>query len=288
MQAALGYTRKLTLEPQLVGDADIAALKEHFSDAEIISLTRTVAGFNATNRWTDGLGIPQDRSFSNREANLLTPTSEKYRITTSIVSPATRAAAPKLPTAAEFASAIAAIRARQARVALPSEADAKQTLAGMIGEREPLNWERAMSAGGNASQVRIWNTVMTDDNLPPRLKAELAVVCAIHNRAWYAAAHAAERLQELGALPAELTSLLAGDATGPAGPAAARKLAAKSTATPHLITDADIENVRKHYNDAETAMIVQVICLANQFDRITEALGLPLEASVAVKVVSTP
>ncbi|HEY7689384.1 MAG TPA: hypothetical protein VH835_11850, partial [Dongiaceae bacterium] len=187
MQAALAYTRKLTLEPQLVGDADIVALKKHFSDAEIISLTQTVARFNATNRWTDGMGIPQDRAFSNRDANLLTPTSEKFRITTSIVTPNTRAPRPPLPTAEEFAAAVAAARTRSPRVALPSEAEARAVLSEVIGDRAPLNWERAMSASGNSGQVRSWNTIMTDDNLPLRLKAELALICAVHNRAWYAA-----------------------------------------------------------------------------------------------------
>ncbi|MEX2317575.1 MAG: hypothetical protein WD669_10520 [Pirellulales bacterium] len=223
MQAALAYTRKLTLEPQLVADADIAALKKHFNDAEIIALTMTVGRFNSTNRWTDGTGIPQDKAFSNRDSQLLTPTSEKFRVTSSIVTPNTRAARPGLPTAAEYKAAIGAAHSRQPRVALPSEADARAALAEVIGDRAPLMWERLFAAGGNTAQVRSWNTIMTDDNLPPRLKAELALVSAIHNRAWYAAAHAAQRLAELGASPAELTSLLAGDARGPAGPAAARR-----------------------------------------------------------------
>jgi alkylhydroperoxidase family enzyme len=288
LQSALAYTRKLTLEPQLVGDADIAALKKQFTDPEIIALTLTIGRFNSTNRWTDGTGIPQDKAFTNRDANLLTPTSDKFRVTTSIVSPNTRAARPPLPTAAEFAAGISAAHARQVRVALPSEADARQALAEVIGERAPLMWERVFAVGGNTSQVRSWNTIMTDDNLPPRLKAELALVCAVNNRAWYAAAHARQRLIELGASPAELTSLLAGDARGPAGPVAAHALAAKSTANPHLISDADIANVRKHYSDAETAMILHVVCQANMFDRVTEALGLPLEDGITAKASSAP
>jgi alkylhydroperoxidase family enzyme len=288
MQAALAYTRKLTLEPQLIGDADIAALKKQFSDAEIIELTRIVGGFNSTNRWTDGLGVPQGRSFGGGESTLVTPTSEKFRVTTSIVSPNTRAPRPPLPTAAEYAAAIEAAHRRQARVAIPSEADTRAALADVIGDRPALTWERVLAADGNASQVKTWNTVMTDDNLPHRLKAELAFVCAINNRAWYAAAHAAQRLAELGGSPAELTSLLAGDARGPAGPAAAHALAAKSTSSPHLITDADVAQVQKHYSDADTAMILQVICLANMFDRVTEALGLPLENGIAAKASSSP
>jgi hypothetical protein len=39
--------------------------------------------------------------------------------------------------------------------------------------------------------------------------------------------------------------------------------------------------VREHFNDRETAQIVQTIAMANLFDRFTSALGLPLEASTA-------
>jgi alkylhydroperoxidase family enzyme len=44
-----------------------------------------------------------------------------------------------------------------------------------------------------------------------------------------------------------------------------------------LITDADIARVREHFSDAQTAQIIQVISLANLFDRFTQSLGLPLE-----------
>ena len=78
MQAALGYTRKLTIEPQLVGADDIANLKKVFSDPEIIELTFDVARFNATNRWTDGMGLPQERRYGDAgEESLVTPTSEQ-------------------------------------------------------------------------------------------------------------------------------------------------------------------------------------------------------------------
>ena len=66
-----------------------------------------------------------------------------------------------------------------------------------------------------------------------------------------------------------------------AAPRQPTNLAAKSTANPHLITDADLAKVREHFSDAETAEIMQVICMANLFDRFTEALGLPLEDGIA-------
>ena len=82
---------------------------------------------------------------------------------------------------------------------------------------------------------------------------------------------------ELGVTEEEMVALFDRQSPALTGAAAAHRLAAKSTTDPHLITDADIASVREHYSDAETAQIVQVICMANFFDRFTEALGLPGE-----------
>jgi len=283
-QAALAFARKLTLDPELVGDADVAKLKEVFSDPEIIELAFTIAQFNSMNRWTDGMGLPQERRYGDEgEIKLTTPTSEQFQHTKSIVIPTVRAPRPPLASIAQAQQAIAASRSRSPRVALPSEADARQELADVIGQREPFVWEWALAAlpENGKAHVKTWNTILTDDHLTPRLKAELTFITAMNNQAWYAAAHATHRLKQLGVSPEDLTSLL-GDQEPPlGGAAAAYHLAAKSTTDPHLITDADIAHVREHFSDQETAEIMQVICLANLFDRFTESLGLPVEPGIA-------
>jgi alkylhydroperoxidase family enzyme len=287
-QAALAYARRLTLEPQLVDANEIAELKKLFTDAEIIELTYNIARFNSTNRWTDGMGIPQDRRFGEEENSLTTPTSEPFQNTVSIVTPATRAARPAAPTMDEVRAALADCCDQPARVELPSEERARAALASVIGDRPPLNWERAMAAlpGNGPQQVAAWNTIMTDDNLPLRLKAEIALISAANNRAWYAAGHALNRLRSLGAESDEIEALLNSKASTTGNPA--HRLAAKSTTDPHLITDADIARVREKYNDRETAQIVHVICMSNMFDRFTEALGVPLEQSVADEMSPLP
>jgi alkylhydroperoxidase family enzyme len=282
-QLALAFARKLTLEPYSLSDDDIANLQGLFSDVEIIELTYNIARFNSTNRWTDGMGLPQDQRFHDGGSELTTPTSVEFQNTTSIVAPNTRAPRPAAPTIDEARLAIDACRTRAARIKLPPLDDARSALADVIGQHTPLAWQQAMSALGETglSQVRTWNTILTDEHLPVRLKSELAYISAMNNRAWYAAAHAANRLQMLGASADELAALH-GDQTPPDNDsAAAHQLAAKLTAHPHLITDADIAAVRAHFSDHETAQIVHVICMANLFDRFTEALGLPLEDGVA-------
>jgi alkylhydroperoxidase family enzyme len=281
-QAALAYARKLTLEPQLVGDKDIDRLKSLFTGAEIIELTYNIARFNSTNRWTDAMGLPQDRRFGEEEGSLDTPTSEQFQQTTSIVTPMTRAARLPLPTLDEVEQALAASREREARVELPAKDKASSALASAIGVRTPLEWERAMSqlAETGTSQVKSLNTIATDENLTVRLKAELALISAIHNRAWYAVGHAVHRLRGLGATTEEMADLFDEDASQASTAAPTYRLAAKLTANPHLITDADIARVREQFSDAETAQIVHVICMANFFDRFTEALGLALEDGI--------
>jgi alkylhydroperoxidase family enzyme len=280
-KAALAYARKLTLEPHLIGDNDIARLKNTFSDLEIIELTFNIARFNATNRWTDGLGLPQDTRFGEEDSRLDTSTSEQFQTTVSLVAPATRAARPPLATLKEVQDSISACRKRQARVALPVEDEAETALAGVV-NRAPLAWERAMARvpGAGPTQAITFNTIMTDEHLPVRLKAELALISAVRNRAWYAVGHAAHRLRGLGVSTDEMVALCNDDSLNSTNSAAARRLATKLTTDPHLITDTDIAGVRAHFSDHETAQIVQVICTANFFDRFTEALGLPLEEDI--------
>lgn len=272
-RAALSYARKMTLEPEYIDDGDIAALKSHFTNNEIIELTFIIARFNATNRWTDGMGIPQDARFGEEAATLLTPTSDEFLHTSSQATANTRKPRPPMPTPDEIAAAIAASKSRTARVDIPAADAAKLALGEAIGDRTPRAWERAMSAVPEAGKAQIiaWNTILTDDHLEPRLKAELAYITAVHNRAWYAVGTAAGRLASLGVTPEEMASVLSD--SNPA-----HRLARKSTVDPHLITDRDIADVREQFSDAETAEVMHVICMANLFDRFSESLGLVLDA----------
>jgi uncharacterized peroxidase-related enzyme len=56
-RAALSYAEKLTRAPQAVADADLAALKQHFSDAELADLHLLIGLANLTNRFTGPLAL---------------------------------------------------------------------------------------------------------------------------------------------------------------------------------------------------------------------------------------
>ena len=56
-QAALSYVEKLTRSPHEISDSDVAALKKHFSDPEIVDIHMLAGLANLTNRLTDPLGL---------------------------------------------------------------------------------------------------------------------------------------------------------------------------------------------------------------------------------------
>jgi uncharacterized peroxidase-related enzyme len=56
-QAALKYAEELTKTPGEIKDADVDALKKHFSDQQIVDLHLLVGVVNLTNRFTDPLGL---------------------------------------------------------------------------------------------------------------------------------------------------------------------------------------------------------------------------------------
>lgn len=54
---ALAFAEKLTRTPWEVNHADIAALKRHLSEEQIVDLDLLVGLINLTNRFTDPLGL---------------------------------------------------------------------------------------------------------------------------------------------------------------------------------------------------------------------------------------
>ncbi len=81
-RAALAFARKLTLRPDAVGLGDVDALRRHETDLQVLEVIFSVASFNAMNRWTGALRIPQEE-----HRDYLTPTAAKYRDGASRVAP---------------------------------------------------------------------------------------------------------------------------------------------------------------------------------------------------------
>jgi alkylhydroperoxidase family enzyme len=286
-RAAFAFTRKLTFEPNQLTDADIDRLRKHYKDLQIEEIILAVAGFNAMNRWTGALAIPQE---DHRE--YLTPTPERYKAMRSLVAPlpasavtagmacARPASRGSLESRSQVEAALDAARKRSSRLSLAAENQARELLPPDWSGSGPLPaWVRLLAnfpKGGKAWIAQTYASKMKG-RLAPKLKAEIAYVAARNDRAWYALGHARSWLKELGFSEEAIDALdHPGDST-PAPERAALLAAKKLTVDPALITDADIAGLRKQFGDHEVAEIIYHVTQAAFFDRLTEAAGLPLE-----------
>ncbi|MBS0263248.1 MAG: hypothetical protein JSS02_14995 [Planctomycetes bacterium] len=289
-QAAFAFTRKLTFEPHRINDEDINRLKAHFSDLQVFEIISLVARYNSTNRWTDSLGIPQE---DHREFQ--TPTNPKYqKFVTSVApidaqrpqgvsAPALPAERPALESRSEVEAALARAAKRTSRLPLPEEDAARTTLgeavASFPGSAPLPNWARLMLSNpkAGAGNAVAYQVLVEKGRLNPRLKAQIAWVAARNDRAWYALGQARQRLRALGLSDSEIYSIDEAKDGLTAGEQQTLKFARKLTVEPQWIVDADIANLRKFFSDSEVAEIVHRVTMANYFDRLTEAAGLPLE-----------
>jgi alkylhydroperoxidase family enzyme len=286
-RAAFAFTVKLTYEPNKLTDSDIERLRKHYTDLQILEIITAVGGFNAMNRWTGPLAIPQED-----HRVYLTPTPEPFREARSKVAPlpngapstakvcAKTADRGSLETRAQVELALDACRKRIPRLPLASEEKARGVVPADWSGSDPLpEWVRLLGnfpQGGRAWVAQTYHS-QTKGRLSPKLKAEIAYIAARNDRAWYALGHARERLKELGLNEDALDALDHPTESVPQPERAVLALARKITVDPALVTDVDIERVRKHYSDYEVAEIVYHVTQAAFFDRLTEAAGLRLE-----------
>jgi alkylhydroperoxidase family enzyme len=283
-RAAFEFTKRLTVEPHAVGPADVAALKKHYTPEQVLEIVVAVAGYNATNRWTDGLNIPAEehgtfRRPDGREGpdlkSFKTPTSPKYADAASLVAPlpakGTKGSAPTWPARADLEP--------RAKVEEVWKAAQARTPSLPMADGQGPNWERLLNTFPKAGGQRVagLKAAAEKGNLTPRLKAEIAWACARQDRAWYALAVARDRLKAVG-FSADQVFALDGDGKGlPKEEAAAVAFARKLTAAPPTVTDADVEALRKLFTDKQVAEIVHHVCNAAFLNRVTEAANLPLD-----------
>jgi alkylhydroperoxidase family enzyme len=305
-QAAFAFARKFTLQPHLLSDADIAALKKHYTDLQILEMILSMAGNNSINRWKEGVGVPQSSSgggFGRRtegapvaEAppakphSYLTPTSEKFRTSITAVAPllfddagkATRQTVlnrPKLEPRLEVEAALVSARSRSPRLPLVEEAKARE----LLGEDAPdgllSQWMRLVMNFPQSGKRSVASTRFADEkgDLSPLLKAQVSWIIARQDRAWYAAGQAQRRLKDLG-LTADQIYSLDGNWDGfSAKDRALFAVARKLAASPVVLTDDDVALAVKLAGPRDVVQLVSYTTNRASFDRITEAAGLQIE-----------
>jgi alkylhydroperoxidase family enzyme len=280
-RAAYAFAKKLTHTPHLMSAADVEALKKHYTAAQAAEILVTVAGYNATNRWTDGLNIPGegDGARFKKEgvkadfSTFRTPTSDKFAAQTTAVAPVKVAARPPL----EARDKVEALWKEKRTATLPL-ADAKAV--GEVWTDGPApNWAALLATFPKAMKGRVagLKAGMEKGNLSPKLKAQIAWVAARNDRAWYALAVARDRLAKAGVSGADVWKLDGDRADLTEAERAALALVEVLTVAPWRVTDGTVERCRKSFKDTEVAEIVHHACNAAFFDRVTETARLPFD-----------
>ncbi|MDX2037137.1 MAG: hypothetical protein SFX72_10830 [Isosphaeraceae bacterium] len=282
-RAAFEFVEKVSKRPDLVAEADVAALRPYYSDIQILEILYTIAGNNAMNRWTGSLAIPQEdhRLF-------LTPTAEGFAKKRSRVAPLDPtskdpACAPMnqrgpLPDRSVVERRIEEARGRRPRIGLADIATTRRVLS-LSDEIEPTSLDRLLANFPVVGPTRRKSILASRSAgvLDRRIAAEIAYVAALHDRAWYALNDAKNRLIALGIPETEIAALGEIDKIGDHKRRVALSLAAKITVDPARITDEDIEKARRLFSDKEVAEIVFQSAEAASLDRLTEVAGLPVE-----------
>jgi alkylhydroperoxidase family enzyme len=301
-RAAFALGRKLTDQPHRVTAADIDRLRRHYKDLQILEMLFTVANNNATNRWTDALGIPQEEDSTalsramgksrKKYPTFLTPTAARYADRPSQIAPTQGAGPgrrspdavldrrPPLETRAQVEEALAACRTRAPRFPLVEEGQARTVLPEGWPKSPLPQWVRLLAHFPKAgtARIRVLRAAREKGHLPPRLKAQVAWIAARHDRAWYALGRARRDLLDLGLSEDSIYALDGSWKEHSSSERAAFRLVRKLTVEPDWIGDEDIAEVRKHYRDREVAELIYLVANAAFFNRITEAAGLRLEA----------
>jgi alkylhydroperoxidase family enzyme len=285
-QAAFTLVKKLTYEPHKISGSDLDPVRKYYKDREVLEIVFTVAGNNATNRWTDGLGIPQEE-----HRVFLTPTADKYKNKASKVAPlaqdqpgkapaiAAEIKRPPLESRAEVEKALAECRARKPRLPLVEEEEARKVLPADWPQGPLPQWVRLLANFPKTGVARAVTQRAAQDKgiLNKQLRAEVAWIAARNDRAWYALGHAKQRLKAFGLSDDAIYALDGPWEKYTPAEQAAFALARKLTVTPAWITDDEIAGLRKHFKDKEVAELVYQVTVAAFFDRLTEAAGLGLE-----------
>jgi AhpD family alkylhydroperoxidase len=289
-RAAFALTRKLTVAPHTITDADIETARKHFTDLQVLEIITTVAGFNAMNRWTG----PQ-RLTQQEHRIFLTPTSPKYEAAVTRLGPVPSGSAgarcapiaaprPSLEPRSEVEAKWAECRGRASRFALVDESAARALLAkdSFPADRPLPNWVRLLVNFPKSGPVKVANLLasQTKGNLPAKLKAQLAWASARTDRAWYALGCARDRLRALG-LDDDAIFAIDGSDEARFTPAerAAFAFARKLTVDPALIDDDDFDALKKSYSDTQIAELIHHVNHDVFFNRVTEAARLPLDGN---------
>ena len=299
-QAAFAFARKLSFQPHEISDADIDALRGHFTDLQILEMVLSIGRNNVANRSHEALGVPQSRnegghSRSRDDPTLprgtyLTPTSAAYLEAVSQVAPvvfdaagnptpATACARPPLESRSQVEQMLAECRDRAPRLPLVDAATARTVLAENAPAGDLPNWVLLLAnfPRDGARQVSSILGHESRGDLSPLLKAQLSWIAARYDRSWYATGEARRKLRELGQTDDQIFAL---DGDWSEFSPRERSLfvfTRNLTASPVVLTDSEVADAVEAAGPRDVVQAAFYVSQRSSFNRITEAAGLPID-----------
>ncbi len=305
-QAAFALARRLTLEPHLLGDADIKRCQEFYTDPQIIEMIMSVSGNNSINRWKEGTGVPQSANgggFGRRNEGsqapappaenhgYLTPTSEKFQTVRTIVAPVVLADVanasfgrtvcdrPALEPMSVVKERLAQAQKRTPRLPIVDEDKAREALGDVAPEGPLPQWMRLLANFPIAGTQTVQAVRSSEEqgDLSPLLKAQMSWVIARQDRAWYALGEARRRLIALGQTEAQIAALDGDQHELEAKDRSLLTLAHNLAASPVVLTDEQAAEAVKLAGPRDVVQTISYTTNRAAFDRCTEAAGLTIE-----------
>jgi alkylhydroperoxidase family enzyme len=239
-------------------------LATKFSPEQQGEILLTIGNYNAMNRWTGPLNIPQEEH-RKYETGL---NAEKTGLKSKVIDASGKApwAARKL---GDFDTFLKAVQESQSwpRFAFETDTAAKTTPA----------WRVLIQMQGSAGQARLksWEGATNLEPaegvaVPALLRGQILWYSARLDNAPHAAAEAREMLLKLGQTDADLRNLEQGDANAKLDEKTVKALALVRliTLNPAWVGDDDVRAVRELWGDRATAQIVELACIAAAVDRL--------------------
>lgn len=210
-----------------------------------------------------------------------------------LVSSAAAAEYEPAKTRPEMKRRIEALKQRESRIPLPA-LTADEIAAGRRSVNNgrlrslylPESWQTSRAAAPNPNgarpteqqrQTTALNQMQSAPDYP--FKTRLFWIVSRTNDCQYCLGHQELKLRRAGMTEDQIASLDCKWSAFPDDEQAAMRVARKLSLTPHLVTVADVESLKKHYSDQQIADIVQTVAGYNSTNRWTASTGIPQDQS---------
>lgn len=263
---SLQLAKKITLYPHIISEEDINTLRTEFTDNEIIELVFTISMFNSVNRWTDGIGLPQDLQMKGSYIDFSKLTSEDSSCFPESLCIRKDIQARSLPTLQEIIPLIKTINTRKCRVKLISIEETSRILD--IKSNGISDLERVLATFPivGKQQYDCLLSIQNEGSINTKTKLILQWTTARHNGSIFSLSKIYKKLS--------LLNYNLDDIENPKNELdkTIKIFTIKLTEFPQFIYDNDIKTLKKYFNDKQIAEIIYMISSCNMIDRLSESL----------------